>query len=82
MIGNEKVKRFFIAGLSAAFVNFLALAFFVEVLEWRTYLLEKCGQSNGYGDRRHLPFFLEQTLDVVGYFKEKRLRASNSGPVF
>jgi putative flippase GtrA len=39
-LSDRKAKRFFIVGLVAALVNFLALAFFVEVLGFRTYLLK------------------------------------------
>jgi dolichol-phosphate mannosyltransferase len=40
MLSRRKAKRFFIAGLVAALVNFLALVFFVEVLGFRTFLLK------------------------------------------
>jgi putative flippase GtrA len=40
MPSNRNAKRFLTAGFAAAFVNFLALAFFVEVLGFKTYLMK------------------------------------------
>lgn len=37
---NERIKRFFIVGSSAAFLNFLLMIMFVEVFWFKTYLLK------------------------------------------
>jgi putative flippase GtrA len=40
MTYNERIKKFFIAGVSAAAVNFMVISIFIEILGFRMYFLK------------------------------------------